>query len=251
MVTINDYYCILGVAPNADLLTIKQAYRRLARQYHPDVAGSHDAAERFKAIGEAYRVLSNPEQRRRYDARVRSAFMRGRDREAIIELTLAELLHGAERHLQIDGRTVLAQIPAGLRPNSQVRLRGLGDTTPGGAPGDLYLLIVARPDARFQYSGDDLTTEVTLDLFTAIVGGEVVVDTLDGPVLLKIPHRTQTGTAFRLRGMGLPRAVRANTRGDLYVRIQLNLPDNLTEQEVNLLRDLARARAASQRYERA
>jgi curved DNA-binding protein len=97
------------------------------------------------------------------------------------------------------------------------------------------------PHPNFELEGDDLYTKVSIDFYTAALGGEARVQTLDRPVILKIPPKTQTDRTFRLRGKGMPKPNDRNNRGDLYARARVVLPENLSEQELNALRELAEA----------
>jgi len=316
-----DYYKILGVAQNADKKLIQQTFRQLARKHHPDVnPGNKDAEEKFKTINEAYQVLSDAKQRKKYDelraqylqwqqaggqqqqdfdwqnwstpqnagashagkgARVQYASpedmedifgsdspysdfftnifgqarksgkgrasspspRRGRDVEYEVELTLEEAFHGAERSLEMDGHRFTAGIPAGVRTGSRVRLTGQGEAGQSGAPaGDLYLIIQILPNETFEREGDDLHMDVPLDIFTAIAGGEVRIPAIERPLTLTIPPRTNANRSFRIRGKGMPHQGDAKTRGDLFARVRLVLPDALTDQEVDSIRALASAR---------
>ena len=307
-----DYYEILGVQPNADKKIIQQTFRQLARKHHPDVnPGNKEAEEKFKTINEAYQVLSDVKQRKKYDelrvqyqqwqktggkqqqdfdwqnwssqpdqgARVQyadpqdmedlfgsnspySEFFsnifgnsrgggraaspgprRGRDVEYEVDLTLEEAFHGAERSLEMDGRRIKAGIPVGVRSGSRVRLAGQAEPGQNGGPaGDLFLIIKILPNTIFERDGDDLHFDIPLDIFTAIAGGEVRISTLDKPLTLTIPPRTNANRSFRIRGKGMPRLGDVKTRGDLFARVRLVLPDALTDQEVNSISALASAR---------
>ncbi|NNJ11352.1 J domain-containing protein [Chloroflexales bacterium ZM16-3] len=172
-----------------------------------------------------------------------SAPRRGRDAEVLVAITLDEAFHGATRALQIGERRIEARIPPGVRTGARVRLAGQGGAgAAGGTAGDLYLEIEVLPDARFTRDGDDLTTTVAVDVFTAAAGGEARVTTLDGAVLLKIPPRTQADRTFRLRRKGMPQLDQPTERGDLYARVTLVLPDPLSDTEVETLRTFQRAR---------
>jgi curved DNA-binding protein len=304
-----DYYQILGIPPDADEKTIRQAFRKLARQYHPDVnPGDRAAEEQFKAINEANQVLSDPEQRKKYDA-LRSQYQRwqqsgrrpqdfnwqewsarpgegvyerygtvddlgdlfgdespfsdffttifgqargteraprprrGRDREVETEVTLEEAFRGTTRVLQIGDRRLETKIPPGVYTGARMRLAGQGEPgRQGGPAGDLYLTIRVAPHTTFERVGDDLFTEVPVDIYTAALGGEVRLPTLDGAVMLKIPPQTQSGRTLRLRGKGMPRLNDPTTRGDLYTRVRVMLPEPLTERELQAFRELAAAR---------
>jgi curved DNA-binding protein len=319
-----DYYEILGVTPKADKKAIKQTYRQLARKHHPDLnPGNKEAEEKFKTINEAYQVLSDAKQRKKYDelrvqyqqwqqsggrrqdfdwqnwsasraetgtagasqpnqgARVQYATAedledlfgnespysdffsnifgqtrkggnrqsapprprRGRDVEYEVDLTLEEAFRGTERALEIDGHRIQASIPLGVRTGTRVRLAGRAEPGKNGGPaGDLFLIIKVLPHNTFERDGDDLHLDAPVDIFTAIAGGEIRVPTLEKPLTLKIPPRTNANQVFRLRGKGMPHLRESNKRGDMFVRVRLILPDSLTDQEVDSIRALASAR---------
>ena len=310
-----DYYQTLGVDKTADEKEIKRAYRRLARELHPDVnPGDAQAEEHFKRVNEAYEVLSDREKRAKYDQfgnswqryqraggdpggfdwsqwagggfpgggkRVefggdlgdlfgggssggfsdffntlfgnmnrrttgRSAGQRGRrgrDLEQPVQITLEEAFQGTTRLLEKDGRKLEVKIPRGIKSGAQIRVSGQGTQDAFGLPaGDLYLKVTIAPHAVFTRDGDDLRCEVPLDLYTAILGGELCVNTLEGSVRLKVPPETQGGRTFRLRGKGMTRLRQPNRRGDLYVKINVRLPQKLSAQEKQLFQELANLR---------
>lgn len=312
-----DYYKILGVSKNASQKEIKQAYRKLARQYHPDVnPDDPQAQERFKEINEAYHVLSDPEKRARYDQlganwrqwermggrpedfnweqwtapggqRVHVRYgtpqdleglfgdmgfseffqrifgdmggfgvpgvdvryttpQKGRDLEQPVEITLEEAFHGTRRVFQMDGQRIEASIPPGVKTGSKVRLRGKGmPGAMGGPAGDLYLKIRVAPHPTFERKGSDLYVDIQVPLYTAVLGGEVRVPTLAGDVVLTIPPGTQGGRVFRLSGQGMPRLNDPEKRGDLYARVQIRVPENLSQEEKALFQKLAALRRNS------
>ncbi len=167
--------------------------------------------------------------------------------EAEIELSLEEAARGTTRTLQVGDRRIEASIPAGVRTGSRVRLAGQGG--PGGAgaqAGDLYLVVRLLPNPNFELEGDELHTKVPVDVLTAVAGGEVRVNTLDRPVMLKIPPMTNSGQTFRLRGKGFPKVGKPQDRGDLYARVNLVLPENMTDEELDALRSLAAKRKTGQ-----
>jgi curved DNA-binding protein len=169
--------------------------------------------------------------------------VRGQDLEHEVEITLEEAFRGTTRVLQLDGRRIEVKIPAGVKTGSRVRIAGEGAPGIGGGPrGDLYLKIKVLPHAVFERKGDDLYCEVDVDLYTALLGGEVRVPTLEGHVALRIPPETQAGRTFRLKGLGMPSLKNPSQRGDLYVKVRVKLPENLSEREKSLFRELANLR---------
>jgi curved DNA-binding protein len=122
-----------------------------------------------------------------------------------------------------------------------VRLKGQGQPGSNGSqPGDLYLKIDITPHSKYQRQGDDLQLIQQVDLFALILGGEIPVSTIDKTVSLKIPPETQSRTSFRLRGLGMPSAKQPSMRGDLYVKVQAQLPQDLSDHEQELFRVLQR-----------
>ena len=161
----------------------------------------------------------------------------GRDVEHEIELTLEDAFHGTMRRLALkhDGqaRTVDVRIPAGVGDGSRVRVAGEGEHGVGGAAaGDLYLRIRLAPHPVFERKGRDLYVRVPLPVTTAVLGGEADVQTLAGrPARLRIPPLTQNGQVFRLKGFGMPAVGKANEKGDLYGRVDVQLPAQLSAEE--------------------
>jgi len=143
----------------------------------------------------------------------------------------------------MDGHRIKAGIPAGVRSGSRVRLAGQGEPGQNNGPaGDLYLNVQIRPNETFEREGDDLHLDVPVDIFTAIAGGEIRIPSIERPLILTIPPRTNAGRSFRLRGKGMPHLGDPKRRGDLFAMVRLVLPESLTDQEVNSIRTLAAAR---------
>jgi curved DNA-binding protein len=159
-----------------------------------------------------------------------------------VQITLEEAFRGAERTVALDGRRLQMKIPAGAKTGTKVRMSGAGPAGPGGQPVDIFLVIDVLPDPRFERKGDDLHTEATVDLYTAVLGGEARVPTLDGTVVLTILPGTQPGQSFRLSGRGMPRLRVQNQRGDLFARIKVQLPKNLSSEQRKLFEQLAKTR---------
>lgn len=318
-----DYYELLGVSRSATEKEIRAAYRRLARQYHPDLnPNSKEAETKFKEISQAYEVVGDADKRKLYDrwgpdfekyeqarkagagsapsggsgpfgsgpftwtpgsssrssggsstggasvdddmlgglfdqimggmgrgAGRRGGQVRGDDYDHPVSLTLEEANAGTTRLIQItpvDGvpKTIEAKIPAGVADGARVRLAGKGGPgIGGGLAGDLYLVVSIKPHARFIRQGDDLTVPVEVPLYTAVLGGEVLVPTLKGSRLaLKIGPETSNGQRIRLAGQGMSRM--DGSRGDLYAEVKLVVPTGLTERERELFGELAALRAS-------
>ena len=295
-VEFRDYYKTLGVPRTATADEIKKAFRKLARQHHPDLAKDKKTAEeKFKEINEAYEVLSDAEKREKYDelgpnwqqggagfrpppggggfaggyggggeeefqfggtgfsdffesffgrgargGRRGSAFygedmpLRGQDAEADIMVTLEEALHGSTRQISFArGRsgkveTYTVKVPKGVREGQRIRLAGIGgEGRGGGAAGDLYLRARFERHPEFTVEGADVIHEVELPVTQAVLGGEIMIPTLDGRAKLKIPPLTQNGRKFRIPGRGMPQ--HGGARGDFYAVVEVELPTALSE----------------------
>jgi len=151
-----------------------------------------------------------------------------------VEVTLNEAYQGTTRLFQVEKRRIEVKIPAGAKTGTKVRVAGGG---PGGNS-DLYLVVEVLPDNRFSLDGQDLTTELKLDLYTAVLGGSLKVSTLSGDVNLTIPAGTQPGQLFRLVGKGMPVLRQPNTFGNLYVRVKVELPKTLTSTQREMFEKL-------------
>jgi curved DNA-binding protein len=164
---------------------------------------------------------------------------RGRDYEQEVEISLREAFDGTSRILQQDGRRLSVTIPPGARTGTRVRVAGEGGSgAAGGEAGDLYLRVKVEPDSRFQRETDDLHIAVPVDLYTAVLGGETRVPTMEGSVMLTIPAGTQNGQRFRLRGKGMPRLRKPEDHGDLYAEVSVQLPTDLTARQRELFEQL-------------
>jgi curved DNA-binding protein len=155
-----------------------------------------------------------------------------------ISISLDEAYHGTTRTLQSEERRLQVRIPAGVKTGSKVRVAG---AAPEGS--DLYLIVEIEPDDRFERQGDNLRATAEVDVFTALLGGEADVETLDGTVKLKIPAGTQPEQVFRLAGRGMPRLRSSQNKGDLFVRLKVRVPKQLSEKQKSLLEEVARLKA--------
>ena len=164
---------------------------------------------------------------------------RGRDYEQEVDISLREAYSGTTRILQRDGRRLEVKIPPGARTGTRVRVAGEGGSgAAGGQAGDLYLRVKVQSNGQFEREGDNLRTSMPVDLYTAVLGGEVEVPTMSGSVMLAIPSGTQNGQVFRLRGKGMPELRNPEQHGDLYAEINVRLPTDLTPRERELFEEL-------------
>lgn len=296
-----DYYKILGVDKSATQDDIKKAYRKLARKLHPDLNPDDKESERkFKELNEANEVLSNPENRAKYDKYgenwkhgeeyekaqqqrqyqqqsygsggfsgadfgdgedfsdfFQSMFggsgggfgrssrgsssgkFKGQDVHAELNLNLKDAAQTHPQTFEINGKKVRITIPAGVYDGQQIKLKGHGNPGFNGGPnGDLYITFNIPVDPNFERIGDDLKTKVSIDLYTAVLGGDVKVNTLDGSVNLKVKPETQNGTTVRLKGKGFPVYKKEGQSGDLFVTYEIKLPTGLTDKQKELFEQL-------------
>ncbi|MGH9125479.1 MAG: DnaJ C-terminal domain-containing protein [Acidimicrobiales bacterium] len=323
-----DFYQVLGVPRTADAKEIQRAYRKLARENHPDVNKAPGAEERFKEISEAYDVLSDPDTRSRYDrfgpdfrqvpegvdpaqwaaaqrraraggagrsgggtgrtaagggrvtvddgdfyvgdlgdlgdldlddmlgglfgraggpfaARRPRGPLRGADQEAQVELSVEDAYSGGRRHITLTSasgaeRSYDVNIPPGVIDGQRIRLSGQGGQgTDGGSPGDLYLVVRIRSDARFRLEGRDVHVELPVTPWEAALGATVPVEGPGGPAKVKVPPGTSSGRRLRLRKRGLPNP--NGDPGDLYAEVRIMVPSSLNSREKGLFEELARA----------
>ncbi|WP_210518259.1 DnaJ C-terminal domain-containing protein [Hymenobacter terricola] len=304
-----DYYKVLGVEKTATPEQIKKAYRKLARQHHPDVNPNDKGAEqKFKELNEANEVLSDPEKRKKYDqfgadwqhyqqqpgggagrggqpgagfdwsqytqgpgggggspfgqgedfsdffgslfgnmgggrAGSGSRPGAGGDYQAELELTLEDVYHGGPRTITVNGKALRLTILPGVADGQTIRLRDQGGPGRNGGPsGSLLITFRIQPDARYARTGNDLTQDVPVSIYKALLGGEQTVETLSGSVKIKLKPETANGTRLRLKGKGLPVYKKEGQFGDLYLRLNLTLPQHLTDLEKELIQQLAALR---------
>lgn len=298
-----DYYKILGVDKSATQDDIRKAYRKKARQLHPDLnPNDKDAHRKFQELNEANEVLSDPEKRKKYDkygkdwehaeqfeeARKRQqqtssggfgsgqqytysgnfdddtfsdffeqmfggssrrqshrqAAFKGQDYNAELKLPLSQIFTTEKHTISVNDKSIRLTIPAGVENGQTIRIKGHGGPgMQGGPKGDLYLTFNIINDTKFKREKENLYKEVELDLYTALLGGEIAVDTMDGQVKLKVKPETQPGTQVKLKGKGFPVYRSKDKFGDLYLTYRIKLPQNLTKAEKDLFNQLKNLRS--------
>ncbi len=295
-----DYYKILGISKNATADDIKKAYRKLARQYHPDLnPNDKDAQKRFQQINEANEVLSDPEKRKKYDqygkdwqhaeqfeeARrqqqasggyaggsnpfgntygdndegdysdffssifgnrggSRQVKFRGQDIRASYTLNLSQAYTTHKQSFTVNGKSIRITVPAGIENGQEIKISGYGSPGANGGPaGDLYITFDIKNDTEFARKGNDLYKTVPLDLYTAVLGGDKIIDTLNGKIKLKIAPETQNGTKIRLKGKGFPVYKKEGHFGDLYITWEIHIPTKLNAKEKELFEQLSNERS--------
>jgi curved DNA-binding protein len=293
-----DYYQILGVPKGAEEAEIKKAYRKLARQYHPDLNPNDEGVKKkFQEINEAHEVLSDPEKRKKYDqygehwkhadeieaekqrrqqqsrqyqqqefggsfnegdfseffeamfggARgrgQRQTRFRGQDYHAELHLKLEDVYQTQKQTLTVNGKNIRLTIPAGVENGQTIKIKGHGGPGLNGGPaGDLFITFSIAPHPRFKREGNHLYATQEIDLYTAVLGGEILVDTFGGKVKLKIAPETQNGTKVKLKGKGFPVYKKTGQYGDLYLTYQVKIPTNLSPREKELFAELAKEKA--------
>lgn len=292
-----DYYKILGIDKKATEAEIKKAYRKLARKYHPDLnPNDKEAEQKFKNINEANEVLSNPENRKKYDkygkdwkhgdayetaqrqqqsqrqyqhqgfegfggadfggsdysdffesmfgggasrARGRTAAFRGQDFNAELQLNLKDVYETHKQVLTVNGKNIRLTIPAGVENGQVIKIKGQGSEGINGGPkGDLLIQFTIANHTKFKRDGANLYSTETIDLYTALLGGDVTVQTFDGKVKLKVKPETQNGTKVKLKGKGFPVYKKEGQFGDLFITYEIKMPTNLSSKEKELFNEL-------------
>jgi curved DNA-binding protein len=289
-----DYYKLLGIDKTATPKEIKNAYRKLARKFHPDLnPNDKDAKRKFQQINEANEVLSDPEKRKKYDqygkdwqhteqfekqkqyqqqssdfsgsrytasqsegdfsdffesmfgrgastGRGRQVKYRGEDYNAELQLELIDAYKTHKQTLTVNGEKIRITIPAGIENGQTIKIAGHGGQGVNGGPdGDLYITFSIANHSRFKRLGNDLYLSVDLDLYKAVLGGELTIDTLDGKVKLKVKPETQNGTKVKLKEKGFPVYKNEGQYGDLLITYSIIIPTNLSEKQKKLFTQLS------------
>lgn len=286
-----DYYQILGLAKTASPKNIKDAYRKLARKYHPDLNPTDKTAKkRFQEINEANEVLSDPEKRKKFDQygqdwdrvdqsaqqpgpgrqqsqsryagasddsdfssffesmfggaqggqRSRQVRFRGENYNAELQLDLIDAFKTHKKTITVNGINLRITIPAGIENGQTIKVAGHGSPGINGGPnGDLLITFSIANHPKIKRLGNNLYTSVDLDLYTAILGGEITLDTLQGKVKLKVKPETQNGSEIKLKGQGFPAFKKEGLFGDLFITYSIKIPTGLSEKQKQLFTELS------------
>lgn len=292
-----DYYKVLGIEKSATAKDIRNAYRKLARMYHPDLnPNDKGALSKFQQINEANEVLSDPEKRKKYDAygkdwqhaeafeqqkqereqqqssnaggagfsgsqnesdfsdffesmfgggmgsgRRRQARYRGEDYNAEIHLDLLDAYETHTQTLSVNQKNIRITVPAGIENGQTIKITGHGGPGSNGGPnGDLFITFIIANHPRFKRLRNDVYITIELDLYVAVLGGEITIDTLNGKVKLKVKPETQNGSQVKLKNKGFPVYKSKGLFGDLYVTYSVKIPTNLTEKQKALFAELSK-----------
>lgn len=276
----NDFYSTLGISRSASDREVRQAFRRLARKFHPDVNPGDKVAEaKFKEINEAYEVLSDLEKRRRYDQygdnwkyANQGRFNRQSRGSRGVSVEFGDLGHFGNLGSVFEGvfgrgpsrkntpveiateisleeayvgaqRTV--QLPRPHTKRIEVRIPAGVDNGSrihvNAAAIDIYLVVKITPHGRLVRKGNNLYTDLPISLVETILGSEQEVTTIKGKVMLAVPPESQNGQMFRLKGQGMPSLEKKGHVGDLFASLKVILPNNLTDEEIKLFEALKHA----------
>ncbi len=165
---------------------------------------------------------------------------RGQDYNAELTLSLIDAMETHQQTLTVNGKNIRITIPAGIENGQVIKLKGYGAVGANGGPnGDLYITFIITPNINFKRLGNDLYTKATIDLYTALLGGETTIETMKGKVKLKIAPETQYGSKIRLKGKGFPVYKKEGEAGDLYVTYEIELPTKLSEKQKKLFTELS------------
>lgn len=173
----------------------------------------------------------------------RKATLKGEDFNAEMSITLEDAYKGAEKIFDLNGQSIKLKIKPGINDGQILKLSGKGGAgLNGGPPGDLFLKILILKDPIYERKGDDLYTDLRVNFYTAVLGGKAPLKTFKGIINVNIPKESQNGKVLRLQGMGMPKYGRANEYGDLYAKLNIEIPTNLSTKELNLFKELSELR---------
>lgn len=262
-----DPYKVLGLEESATDEDIKKTYRKLAMEHHPDRNGGDD--NRFKEIAEAYEILSDPKKKAQWQSRNKfgggsyqfdeqffEEFLKnqgfsdmfnqrygyaqngkGSNISAQLQITLEDAYFGTRRELRLGMKTVAVTIQPGVVNGQRLKLKGLGQRgMTEDLNGDLILTILVLDHPDYMMDNKGLHKIHRVDVFDAMLGGKSTVEIFDKKINFTIPQGTQNGTILRIQGKGFPIYNQADRFGDLYINVLVELPKDLTEGEISLLK---------------
>jgi curved DNA-binding protein len=259
-------YDILGVDRNASNDDIKKAYRKLAKKYHPDKSEGNE--ERFKEIADAYDTLTDPKKKaqfegnpfgnfdhnffddflkqsgfgQQFDARYGWSNSRGTDVRGELTITLEEAYFGVSKDLRVGMRVIKVDIPPGVKPGQQIKLKGLGQKgMTEEQNGNLILTINILDDTELFLDGKGLHSIKRINLYDALLGGKGEITVFDKTIRYTIPKCVQHGKVLRVRGKGFPVYNNPDVCGDLYINIFVEMPKSLNEEQLELLEKMKNA----------
>ena len=268
-----DPYKILGVDKSASDKEIKKAYRKLAKENHPDkVEGNED---KFKEIADAYETLGNQQKKQAYDNRRTNPFgdfgggefgsmfedllrnqnfsgafnqrygynTKGRNTTGVLRITLADAYYGTSRDVGLGMKTLKVDIPAGIKSGQKLRLKGLGQRgQTEDLNGDLIMTIEVINDNNFFLDNQGLHTIKNINLFDALLGGKDTIQCFDKNITFTIPKGTPNGKVLRIKGKGFPIYKQEGKFSDLLISIIVNIPSDLDDHDLYLIRPIKEKR---------
>lgn len=292
-----DYYKILGLDKNTKAADIKNAYRKMARKFHPDLNPNDEKAkEKFQQINEANEVLSDAEKRKKYDkfgkdwqhadtnenaerqqrssrnqpnyssqgyndndfsdffesmfgqqqprgSRQRTNQFKGQDFNATLSLNFIDIFKSQKQIIDVGSKKIRITIPAGIKNGQIIKIKGQGgEGINGGPKGDLYITFTISEDAIYKRLGNDLYKTEEISLYDAILGKDVLFETINGKIKVPIKPETQNDKKIKIKGKGLPLYKQEGVFGDLYITLKIKNPENLTEEEKKLFDELSKLR---------
>jgi len=292
-----DYYKILGLDKNTKAADIKNAYRKMARKFHPDLNPNDEKAkEKFQQINEANEVLSDAEKRKKYDkfgkdwqhadanenaeqqqrssrnqpnygsqgyndnnfsdffesmfgqqqprgSRQRTNQFKGQDFNATLSLNFIDIFKSQKQIIDVGSKKIRITIPAGIKNGQIIKIKGQGgEGINGGPKGDLYITFTISEDSIYKRLGNDLYKTGEISLYDAILGKDVLFETINGKIKVPIKPETQNDKKIKIKGKGLPLYKQEGVFGDLYITLKIKNPENLTEEEKKLFDELSKLR---------